>query len=189
MITPEAALDAPCPGYRPADGGEPVARSAQCQREETAPRFQSQQLPRRRCLRICPGYRSADGCKPVARLSAARAGEKPHRCINPGAFPGLRRCAPYPGHRPADGCKPVARLSAARAGEKVAPGHQNRLYPGSDAAHLSGLQNRDCTNLIHDHLTQILRKALILHLINRLRITQHNQLMIGYPLMIGRVAM
>ncbi|PLL39676.1 hypothetical protein CWN50_13325, partial [Klebsiella michiganensis] len=23
---PEAALDAPCPGYRPADGGKPVAR-------------------------------------------------------------------------------------------------------------------------------------------------------------------
>ena len=38
-------------------------------------------------------YRSADGCKPVARLSAARAGEKPHRCINPGAFPGGDACA------------------------------------------------------------------------------------------------
>ncbi|MCF0023793.1 hypothetical protein LZ670_06970, partial [Klebsiella michiganensis] len=39
-------------------------------------------------LRACPGYRSADGYEPVARLSAARAGEKPHRYIHPGAFPG-----------------------------------------------------------------------------------------------------
>ncbi len=26
VVSPEAALDAPCPGYRPADDGEPVAR-------------------------------------------------------------------------------------------------------------------------------------------------------------------
>ncbi len=53
-------------------------------------------------------YRSADGCEPVARLSAAQAGEKPHRGFRHRTFPGAACCA-CPGYRSADGCEPVAR--------------------------------------------------------------------------------
>ncbi|WP_195439110.1 hypothetical protein [Klebsiella oxytoca] len=54
-----------CPGYRPADGCEPVARAGAC----AAPGGLSaewQNFPEA-MLRICPGYRPADGCEPVAR--------------------------------------------------------------------------------------------------------------------------
>ncbi|AYZ16598.1 hypothetical protein EGY08_07835 [Klebsiella sp. FDAARGOS_511] len=57
-----------CPGYRIADGGEPVARA---RRVERRPREQSAEwlnVPEA-MLRICPGYRSADGDEPVARTA------------------------------------------------------------------------------------------------------------------------
>ena len=62
-------------------------------------------------------------------------------------------------------------------------------FPAGVAANLSGLQNLDRTSPIHDYQTQILRKALVLRFINRLRVAQHDQFMIGDPLMIARVAM
>ncbi|MBZ7241814.1 hypothetical protein FMK73_16645 [Klebsiella michiganensis] len=68
---------APYPGYwpyRPADGGEPVARARRVKRrprEQSAERLNFPEAMQR----ICPGYRPADGCEPVALLSAARAGE------------------------------------------------------------------------------------------------------------------
>uniref|UniRef100_UPI00258C2656 hypothetical protein n=1 Tax=Klebsiella sp. TaxID=576 RepID=UPI00258C2656 len=45
---PEAALNAPCPGYQSADGWKPVARSAQRHRDEAAPMPQSRHISRRR---------------------------------------------------------------------------------------------------------------------------------------------
>ncbi|MCF0028196.1 hypothetical protein LZ670_29820, partial [Klebsiella michiganensis] len=65
---------APYPGYRPAGGGEPVARARRVKRrprEQSAERLDFPEAMQR----ICPGYRPADGCEPVALLSAARAGE------------------------------------------------------------------------------------------------------------------
>ena len=57
---------APYPGYRPADGGEPVARARRVKR---SPREQSPEWPSfpEAMLRICPGDRPAGGGEPVAR--------------------------------------------------------------------------------------------------------------------------
>ncbi|TRW34808.1 hypothetical protein FNL49_11185 [Klebsiella michiganensis] len=63
-----------CPGDRPADGGEPVARARRVKRRPREQSAEWQNFPEA-MLRICPGYRPADGCEPVALLSAARAGE------------------------------------------------------------------------------------------------------------------
>ena len=102
--------------YRPADGGEPVARARRVKRR---PREQSAEWPifPEAMLRICPGDRLADGGEPVAR--ARRVKRRPREQsaewpIFPEAM--LRIC---PGYRPADGCEPVALLSAARAGETI----------------------------------------------------------------------
>ena len=55
-----------CPGYRLADGGEPVARARRVKRrprEQTAERLNFPEA----MLRICPGYQTTDGREPVAR--------------------------------------------------------------------------------------------------------------------------
>ncbi|HDS8775709.1 TPA: hypothetical protein QHV38_001102 [Klebsiella michiganensis] len=62
-----------CPGYRPADGGEPVARARRVKRRPREHSAEWLNFPEA-MLRICPDYRPADECEPVARLSAARAG-------------------------------------------------------------------------------------------------------------------
>ncbi|MDH1831382.1 hypothetical protein [Klebsiella michiganensis] len=69
---PEAMLRI-CPDYRPADGGEPVARARRVERRPREHSAERLSFPEA-MLRICPGYRPADGSEPVARLSAARAG-------------------------------------------------------------------------------------------------------------------
>ncbi|WJD74050.1 hypothetical protein QRD21_19370 [Klebsiella michiganensis] len=69
---PEAMLRI-CPGYRPADGGEPVARARRVERRPREHSAEWLSFPAA-MLRICPDYRPADECEPVARLSAARAG-------------------------------------------------------------------------------------------------------------------
>ncbi|MEB8288959.1 hypothetical protein NGG03_03340 [Klebsiella michiganensis] len=52
-----------CPGYRFADGSEPVARA---RRGKHRPREQSAEwlIFPEAMLRICPGYRFADGSEP-----------------------------------------------------------------------------------------------------------------------------
>ena len=55
-----------CPGYRLADGGEPVARARRVKRrprEQTAERLNFPEA----MLRICPDYQTTDGREPVAR--------------------------------------------------------------------------------------------------------------------------
>ncbi|WP_241381739.1 hypothetical protein [Klebsiella michiganensis] len=68
-----AAMLRICPGYRPADGGEPVARARRIKRRPREHSAEWLSFPEA-MLRICPGYRPADECEPVVRLSAARAG-------------------------------------------------------------------------------------------------------------------
>ncbi|APM31701.1 hypothetical protein FMK60_17835 [Klebsiella michiganensis] len=55
-----------CPGYRLADGGEPVARARRVRRRPREPGAERGNFPEA-MLRICPGYRLADGGEPVAR--------------------------------------------------------------------------------------------------------------------------
>ncbi len=76
---------------------------------------------------------------PVARLSAAPAGEKPRRCINPGVSPGCGVNA-LPGLQPADR-PPVALLSAARAGEKPRRRINPGVSPGCGVNALPGLHS------------------------------------------------
>ncbi|ENO4237596.1 TPA: hypothetical protein SMH05_003708 [Klebsiella oxytoca] len=64
---PEAMLRI-CPGYRMADGGEPVARAGALRRPREQ-RTARHNFPEA-MLRICPGYGLADGSKPVARAGA-----------------------------------------------------------------------------------------------------------------------
>ncbi|MBZ7224191.1 hypothetical protein FMK68_09105 [Klebsiella grimontii] len=52
---PEAALRT-CPGYRSADGTEPVARARRVERRPREPRAEWLSFPEA-MLRICPGYR------------------------------------------------------------------------------------------------------------------------------------
>ncbi|MEQ0440356.1 hypothetical protein ABLV69_21110, partial [Klebsiella sp. JB_Kp032] len=69
---PEAMLRI-CPGYRPAERCEPVARARRVERRPREHSAEWHHFPEA-MLRICPGYRPADECEPVARLSVARAG-------------------------------------------------------------------------------------------------------------------
>ncbi|HDX8865161.1 hypothetical protein I4552_00545 [Klebsiella michiganensis] len=62
-----------CPGYRIADGGEPVARARRIERGPREHSAECLSFPEA-MLRICPGYWPAERCEPVARLSAALAG-------------------------------------------------------------------------------------------------------------------
>ncbi|MBZ7452813.1 hypothetical protein FMJ28_05830 [Klebsiella michiganensis] len=65
---------APYPGYRPADGCEPVTRARRVKRrprEQSAERLNFPEA----MLRICPGDRLADGGEPVAR--ARRVARRP----------------------------------------------------------------------------------------------------------------
>ena len=55
-----------CPGYRPADGGEPVARARRVKRRPREQSAESLNFPEA-MLRICPGYRTADGGELAAR--------------------------------------------------------------------------------------------------------------------------
>ena len=55
-----------CPGYRPADGGEPVARARRVKRRPREQSAESLNFPQA-MLRICPGYRTADGGELAAR--------------------------------------------------------------------------------------------------------------------------
>ncbi|MGS4376515.1 hypothetical protein ACKUT0_24155 [Klebsiella oxytoca] len=57
-----------CPGYRPADGCEPVARAGALRRPGglTA---EWQNFPEAMLAHLS-GYQPADGCEPVARLNA-----------------------------------------------------------------------------------------------------------------------
>jgi len=48
-----------CPGYRPAGGGEPVARARRVKRRPREQRAEWLIFPEA-MLRICPGYRPAD---------------------------------------------------------------------------------------------------------------------------------
>ncbi|HFP9318933.1 TPA: hypothetical protein ACHO10_002861, partial [Klebsiella michiganensis] len=95
---PEAALDAPCPGYRPADGAEPVARLSAARAGEKSGDDIARCFPEAALDAPCPGYRPADDGKPVARLSAARAGEKSGGGIA-GCFPEAALDAPCPGYK------------------------------------------------------------------------------------------
>ncbi|EGT3582394.1 hypothetical protein FML24_24220 [Klebsiella oxytoca] len=63
-----------CPGYRPADGTEPVARARRVKRRPREHRAEWVNFPEA-MLRICPGYRTADGTEPVAR--ARRVARRP----------------------------------------------------------------------------------------------------------------
>ncbi|HDH1456550.1 TPA: hypothetical protein PIT96_000628 [Klebsiella michiganensis] len=62
-----------CPGYRPAERCEPVARARRVERRPREHSAEWLSFPEA-MLRICPGYWPAERCEPVARLSAARAG-------------------------------------------------------------------------------------------------------------------
>ncbi len=68
-----------CPGYRLADGGEPVARARRDKRRPREPGAERGNFPEA-MLRICPGYRLANGGEPVAR--ARRVKRRPRE---PGA--------------------------------------------------------------------------------------------------------
>ena len=95
-----------CPGYRPADGIEPVARARRVKRRPREQSAEWQSLPEA-MRRICPGYRSADGTEPVAR--ARRVKRRPReQSAEWQNFPEamLRIC---PGYRPADGFEPAGR--------------------------------------------------------------------------------
>ncbi|MBZ7618340.1 hypothetical protein FML13_18195 [Klebsiella michiganensis] len=66
LSVPDCGAAAPYPGYRPADGGEPVARARRVKRrprEQSAAWLNSPEA----MLRICPGYRPTDSGEPVAR--------------------------------------------------------------------------------------------------------------------------
>ncbi len=92
----------------------PAKRSAS--RGEAAPMYKTRGIPglRRKRLTRATARRLHNS---VARLSAARAGEKPRRCIKPGVSPGCGVNALAGLHSPQT-AHPVARLSAARAGGK-----------------------------------------------------------------------
>ncbi|MDI3172616.1 hypothetical protein QK313_32680, partial [Klebsiella michiganensis] len=60
-----------CPGYRTADGNEPVARARRVRRRPREQRAEWLNFPEA-MLRICPGYRTADGNEPVARARRVR---------------------------------------------------------------------------------------------------------------------
>ena len=55
-----------CPGYRTADGSEPVARARRVKRRPRVQSAESLNFPEA-MLRICPGYRTADGGELAAR--------------------------------------------------------------------------------------------------------------------------
>ena len=100
-----------CPGYRTADGGEPVARARRVRRRPREQRAEWLNFPEA-MLRICPGYRTADGGEPVARARRVRRRPREQRAewLNfPEAM--LRIC---PGYRTADGGEPVARARRVR---------------------------------------------------------------------------
>ncbi len=74
---PEAMLRI-CPGYRTADGGEPVARAGALRRprEQSAVRHNFPEV----MLRICQGYWMADDGGPVARAGACAAPGSKAQC-------------------------------------------------------------------------------------------------------------
>ncbi|MBZ6555481.1 hypothetical protein FMJ16_04540 [Klebsiella michiganensis] len=59
-------------GYRPTDGGEPVARARRVKRRPRERCAEWQNFPEA-MLRICPGYRPTDGGEPVARARRVSA--------------------------------------------------------------------------------------------------------------------
>ncbi|MDS7874039.1 hypothetical protein PTQ49_28110, partial [Klebsiella pasteurii] len=68
VVSPEAALDAPCPGYRPVQSGSPAKRSASRGKVEAVLRVVS---PEAALDAPCPGYRPVrSGCP--AKRSASR---------------------------------------------------------------------------------------------------------------------
>ncbi|MGQ4846084.1 hypothetical protein ACOQO3_31815, partial [Klebsiella michiganensis] len=82
---PEAACCA-CPGYRSADGCEPVARSAQRHREENRSKASGSAPFPEAAHCACPGYRSAGGGEPVARSAQRKPGRKPQQSIRQRTF-------------------------------------------------------------------------------------------------------
>ncbi|MBZ7164979.1 hypothetical protein FMK56_11440 [Klebsiella oxytoca] len=59
-----------CPGYRPADGDEPVARARRVKRRPRGQRAEWPNFPEA-MLRICPGYCTADGGEPTNRAAGS----------------------------------------------------------------------------------------------------------------------
>ncbi|TXU97158.1 hypothetical protein D4M92_28460 [Klebsiella michiganensis] len=82
-----------CPGYRPTDGGEPVARARRVKRrprEQSAAWLNSPEA----MLRICPGYRPADGDESVARARRVKRRPREQSAESPLA---VRRVTELPG--------------------------------------------------------------------------------------------
>ncbi|MBZ7103174.1 hypothetical protein FMK55_06630 [Klebsiella michiganensis] len=73
-----------CPGYRPADGGEPVARARRVKRRPREQRAAWLNSPEA-MLSICPGYWPTDGDESVARARrvSAAPGSRAQRGLIP----------------------------------------------------------------------------------------------------------
>ena len=70
-----------CPGYRLADGGDPVARARRDKRRPREQRAEWLNFPEA-MLRICPGYRLADGGDPVARARRVKRRPREQTAVN-----------------------------------------------------------------------------------------------------------
>ncbi|RMC95113.1 hypothetical protein EBH72_04770 [Klebsiella michiganensis] len=70
-----------CPGYRLADGGEPVARARRVKRRPREQRAERLNFPEA-MLRICPGYRLADGGDLVARARRVKRRPREQTAVN-----------------------------------------------------------------------------------------------------------
>ncbi|MBZ7306091.1 hypothetical protein E5Q62_11465 [Klebsiella oxytoca] len=79
-----------CPGYRPADGDESVARARRVKRRPRGAERTVQQSFPEAMLRICPGYRPANGDEPVAR--ARRVKRRPREQSAQCSRVSRRRC-------------------------------------------------------------------------------------------------
>ncbi|SBM10975.1 Uncharacterised protein [Klebsiella oxytoca] len=121
----------------------------------------------------------ADGGELVVRLSAARTGRKAEAVLRTASR--RRRLTRLVRTTKTQNTRTFSPAQASAATGDFPVGGAWRT--------LSGRQYLDRTSLSHDHQTQIPRKALIPRLINRLRVAQHDQFMIGNTLMIGRMAM
>ena len=125
-VSPGCGVNA-LPGLQPADRTprSPAKRGAS--RGETASIYKSRGIPglRRKRLTRATARRPHT---PVARLSAARAGEKPRRYINPGISPGCGVNA-LPGLPPANRTpRSLAKRSASRG--KTASMYKSWSIPG-----------------------------------------------------------